>query len=323
LKATTDCSGKGVLNWNRPNDSPDSVWVDEWQSNNWNRIAAIAGSDTAFTRIFSEGVHKLSLRSKKLMKSASGSWWDVGARSTLQISVNHFDTLKISADQTMKCSGDTFRIKGFHKKSLSNLLWILNGQTVTVQDSVLNVASNGQGTVKLALQVTTDSGCVSADSLVLFSVPLNELKWIGKTDSAIQVKSKLNLPIQWYRNDTLIAGESDTILKISKSGIYRACTTSGDTCTDCSDTLQWFARVLGVRRLSGANGQLKLFPNPTSDGLSIQGLTAPGDLRWNVFNLQGKLLIGGLGDWVDVSALKAGCYVIHVVDHGSFVILKQ
>jgi hypothetical protein len=81
--------------------------------------------------------------------------------------------------------------------------------------------------------------------------------------------------------------------------------------------------VLGVNKLSGVNGSLKLFPNPTSDGLSIQGLTDPGDVRWNVFDLQGKLLIGGLGDWVDVSALKAGCYVIHVVDHGSFVILKQ
>jgi hypothetical protein len=186
-----------------------------------------------------------------------------------------------------------------------------------------NVASNGQGNVKVALQVTTDSGCARADSLVLFSVPLNDLKWNGKTDSTIQVKSKLNLPIKWYRNDTLIAGESDTILRISKSGIYRACTTSGDSCTYCSDTLQWFARVLGVRRLSDANGQLKLFPNPTSGGLTIQGLAVPGDVRWNVFDLQGKLLIGGLGDWVDVSALKAGCYVIHLVDHGSFVILKQ
>ncbi len=323
LKATSDCTGKGVLQWNRPNDNPDSVWVDEWHSNDWHRIASIAGSDTSFTNFFSEGTHKLSLRSKKLMKSASGSWWDVGARSTILVSVNHFDTLKISANQTMKCIGDTFRIKGLHKKLNSSMLWTLDGAAVNVQDSVWNLASNGQGNVKIALSVTTDSGCVSADSLLLFSVPPNDLKWNRKTDSTIQVKSKLNLPIQWYRNDTLIAGETDTILRISKSGIYRACTTSGDTCTDCSDTLQWFARVLGVNKLSGVNGSLKLFPNPTSDGLSIQGLTAPGYVQWNVFDLQGKLLIGGLGDWVDLSALKAGCYVIHVVDHGSFVILKQ
>ncbi|MFM2254597.1 MAG: hypothetical protein RLZZ47_86 [Bacteroidota bacterium] len=323
LSASDDCNGRVVMRWKTPIDQADSLRIDVLKNGDWIHVSTVSGSDTLFMKQFAEGRHWLSLRSKKLMKSASGSWWDLGARSTILVSVNHFDTLKISTDQTMKCSGDTFRIKGLHKKLNSSMLWTLDGAAVTVQDSVWNVASNGQGNLKVSLSVTTDSGCVSADSLLLFSVPPNDLKWNGKTDSTIQVKSKLNLPIQWYRNDTLIAGETDTILRISKSGIYRACTTSGDTCTDCSDTLQWFARVLGVNKLSGVNGSLKLFPNPTSDGLSIQGLTDPGDVRWKVFDLQGKLLIGGLGDWVDVSALKAGCYVIHVVGHRSFVILKQ
>ena len=325
LKATSDCNGKGVLKWNRPNDQPDSILVDEWQSNNWHRITSIGGGDTVCNKIFSEGRHRLSMRSKKLMKSASGSWWDVGARSTVEISVNHFDTLTFSTDQTMKCSGDSFRIKGVHKKLNSSLLWTLDGAAVPVRDSVLNVASKGQGKVKVYLRLTTDSGCVSADSLVLFSVPSNELKWNGKTDSTIQVKSTLPLPIRWYRNDTIIAGESDTILKITKSGIYRAETLAYELCLVTTDTLTiiWKPKENRVDAIAAGKSMIRIYPNPTTTGFWIVGPMQTSKYTWILCDPLGAELLRGNGSWVDVSALKSGCYILKLRDQGSYIIIKQ
>jgi len=166
-----------------------------------------------------------------------------------------------------------------------------------------------------------DLGPVAKDTVNIWSS--DTLTLIRQNDTLLLANSVKQSTLRWYRNDTLLIDAAAAALRPKSNGVYRVCSVLRDSCTYCSDTLQWFARVLGVRRLSGENGQLKMFPNPTSGGLTIQGLAVPVDVRWNVFDLHGKLLIGGLGDWVDVSALKAGCYVIHVVDHGSFVILRQ
>jgi hypothetical protein len=325
LKATSDCTGKGVLIWNRPNDQPDSIWVDEWQNNKWNRIIVVSGRDTALAQMFPEGLHQFSVRSKKLMKSASGSWWDVGARSEVKLSVNKSDTIKLVSNAMLKCSGDTFVVRGLHKKHQKRVEWALNYQTVNSQDSVIQVASVGQGKIKIALLTETDSGCVSADSLVLFSVPSNELKWNGKTDSTIQVKSTLPLPIRWYRNDTLIAGESDTILKITKSGIYRAETLAYELCLVTTDTLTiiWKPKENRVDAIAAEKSMIRIYPNPTTTGFWIVGPMQTSKYTWILCDPLGAELLRGNGSWVDVSALKSGCYILKLRDQGSYIIIKQ
>ncbi|MEY4543268.1 MAG: hypothetical protein RL411_1345, partial [Bacteroidota bacterium] len=241
VTAKSNCDGSLTVQWQKSLDAADSIILALWVNNQWAQIGNASGKDTQFKITLPSGKYKLSVREKKLLTSASGSWWDLGARTLVDLSVNVSDSVKIYCNALKLCSGDTFNIRlqwvGNQKSKI--VQWSVNGTAQTQKDSVWRLASQGQGNLKIRVSVLTDSGCVAEDSIAVYSVLRDKLTWGAKTDSTISVTSAAKLPIQWYCNDTLIPNETDSVLRILRSGLYRAKTLVEGTCEGVTDTLRY------------------------------------------------------------------------------------
>lgn len=70
--------------------------------------------------------------------------------------------------------------------------------------------------------------------------------------------------------------------------------------------------------------QIKIFPNPTSDFISVSGLT--DEFEYDVFNIQGKVLSNGkidsINNQIDLSSLSNGIYIIRVGNGDNFITKK-
>ena len=319
------CNGMVKLTWNKPQDSPDSIRIEEWQGSDWKIIATAVGTDTVFQAKFSSGKHQLSIREKKLLQSASGTWWDVGARTLVDLSMNLSDSVKIYSNALKLCSGDTFNIRlqwvGNQKSKITD--WSVNGTAQTQKDSVWRLASQGQGNLQIRVSVLTDSGCVSEDSIAVYSVLRDKLTWGGKTDSTISVTSIAKLPIQWYRNDTLIPNESDSVLRIRVSGIYRAQTLAQGFCLAKTDTLQmtYVPRNSNTLAIDFVGG--RLYPNPADNDLYIIDTRLSETVRWKLLSINGLALGDGVGKHIDISALTAGVYLLQIQPSDTYIFIKK
>jgi len=241
VTATSNCDGIATLQWQKSLDAADSILLEIWQNNQWNPFGTTTGIDTQFAKVLISGKHTLSIREKKLMQSASGTWWDVGARTLIDLSVNVSDSVKIYSHAPKLCFGDTFHIRlhRFGNQQSKIVEWFVNDSVQPQKDSLWPLASQGQGNLQIRVSVVTDSGCTSSDSIVVRAIASDQLTWKSPTDSTIRVRSSLNLPIQWYCNDTLIPNETDSVLRILRSGLYRAKTLVEGTCERVTDTLRY------------------------------------------------------------------------------------
>jgi hypothetical protein len=323
LNAQSNCTGIVSLKWDLPPDAPDSIIIEILKSNQWQLLMSISGSDTQWLNKFSAGRHTFSVRAKKLMRSASGTWWDLGARSMIDVSVNLSDTPSVIIDHLRKCVGDSFQVTGLWKMGSALKSWKLNGENIPTKDSVWKLAAVGQGLVSIGIVTQTDSGCVSFDSVILNSPPADVIEWLEKTDSSISVSSKLQLPLRWYRNDTLLGGVDSSVFKSRQSGIFRVCTISPDSCEICSDTLNWIYRPVINGAIELKKVAISLYPNPATLGLRILGILNDKDCNWVIYDVRGLSIGEGIGTSVDVSYLSDGCYLLSLSNYGTYWFIKR
>ena len=324
VTATSNCEGIATLQWQKSLDAADSILFEIWQNNQWNSFGTTTGSDTQFVKVLNSGKHTLSIREKKLMQSASGTWWDLGARTRVDLSVNVSDSVKIYSDAPKLCFGDTFHIR-FHRfgNQQSKIVeWFVNDSVQPQKDALWHLASQGQGNLQIRVSVVTDSGCTSSDMILVTSIGNDVITWGNRTDTTMQANSLLLLPMQWYRNDTLLTVNS-AVIKPKVSGVYRVCTIQNDSCSTCSDTLHFVVkRVLNVGHARNIQG-LKIYPNPASDAMNLIGGNPSARLSWQLFNLQGMRMLEGVGDRVDVSGLSDGCYYLTIEGYESLIFWKN
>ena len=325
VTAKSNCDGSLTVQWQKSLDAADSIILALWVNNQWAQIGNASGKDTQFKITLPSGKYKLSVREKKLLTSASGSWWDLGARTLVDLSMNLSDSVKIYSNALKLCSGDTFNIRlqwvGNQKSKITD--WSVNGTAQTQKDSVWRLASQGQGNLQIRVSVLTDSGCVSEDSIAVYSVLRDKLTWGGKTDSTISVTSIAKLPIQWYRNDTLIPNESDSVLRIRVSGIYRAQTLAQGFCLAKTDTLQmtYVPRNSNTLAIDFVGG--RLYPNPADNDLYIIDTRLSETVRWKLLSINGLALGDGVGKHIDISALTAGVYLLQIQPSDTYIFIKK
>lgn len=70
--------------------------------------------------------------------------------------------------------------------------------------------------------------------------------------------------------------------------------------------------------------QIKIFPNPTTDFISVSGLT--DEFEYDVFNIQGKVLNNGkidsINNQIDLSSLSNGIYIVRINNGDNFITKK-
>ena len=127
---------------------------------------------------------------------------------------------------------------------------------------------------------------------------------------------------QWYLNGNPIAGASSQTYTATDIGAYQVGVSSGAGCQSMSDILDF---VTGVNKISDKD--IKMYPNPASDKITIEGITKA---EIELFNLQGQVIkaisVSGNKTSMDISNITNGVYSIKIkTDRGIVVkkLLKQ
>jgi len=198
-KAIAKCTDKVRFRWDLHEANIDSVVIEEFIGGSWKTLTKTVGSDTDLTYRVPLGNHKYSIRPLKLMKSASGSWWQYGARQYSDVSVNNRAVAIAITSTKIACTVDSVIVAelkfGPNPKYLRS--WYVNGKIVP-DTAVSFKRTYPAGNIRVLMRLTTDSGCVFNDSVkfVINSTPsakytvttakslcLNQ-KFIAKTTSA-------------------------------------------------------------------------------------------------------------------------------------------
>lgn len=231
IHTLANCNQELELKWISNSDA-DTLLLEEYQNqtNSWKVIQKLRPQDSSAVLKLSKGKHLFSLRNLQLMNSASGSWWQWGARDTFSVVVDSFPQSRITGDfQNRYCTWTTYKFfdsSSFENGELSS--WESNGYHYDTLSNVTSFSTNfgvGGFTDYLLLHRWSKTGCYRVDTV---SLPVNNnlIKLIATADSVCSGKeltvtygSKLN-GVQWLINSTYETGDSVLNLKGKPSGTY-------------------------------------------------------------------------------------------------------
>ena len=150
-----------------------------------------------------------------------------------------------------------------------------------------------------------DQVCLSPGTTVnMLTVPVVTITVNG--DSLITIAGA---SYQWYLNGNPIPGATSQIHEATTSGDYSVDVTFANGCTGNSDV--YTHSVVGIEDLSF--GDVKLFPNPTSDELNLVFSTSIlENIRYVIVDQTGRVVLdGGVHDShmiLDLTSLESGMY---------------
>ena len=212
-KAIAKCTDNVRFRWDLHEVNVDTVIIEELISGNWKRVKSIVGSDTSISVKTTVGIHNYSIRPLKLMKTASGSWWQYGAREYTSVSVNiPAKAIAITSTNTA-CVSDSVIVAElkFGPNPNYKRSWYVNG--VLNKDtsvSFKSVFKSGKNSVLMRL--TTDSGCIFSDSVKFTIFDLPNAKPYFTTNKSVCLGETLKMNSQAAGTQFWMIG-SDTVSK--------------------------------------------------------------------------------------------------------------
>ncbi len=103
--------------------------------------------------------------------------------------------------------------------------------------------------------------------------------------NSISVANPQGLTITWYRNNVVVAGQSNTILDITSGGSYYATLSDSLGCIYPSNQVQ---STLTIEDL--VVNSFEVYPNPTNGILNITSLNMDETIQVALYDLNGKLI---------------------------------
>ena len=194
-----------AVSWKKSGYDADSIVIELLDSNlQWEPLAVLSALDTVKILNFNAGVYTISVRPKKRMSSASGTWWDMGAREIRRFRVNPLPSLTLNYSKNGYCSGDSIVITDVDYKGPRKIQWqwaVGNKMLTTDTVGTWKGLASAVGKMNLFLTVTSDSGCTSilADSFQVNSLPVVSI--IG--DSSVCTGTEVQFVYQTTHSSTL------------------------------------------------------------------------------------------------------------------------
>lgn len=126
---------------------------------------------------------------------------------------------------------------------------------------------------------------------------------------------------QWYRNDVVITGATNTVFTATEEGMYKVRSVVDDCVSDFSDEV-----ILVVTSLEENGNQISLFPNPTEDWLTVSLNELNGNKQISIVNTQGNVKeskeVEGSEATFNVAAYARGVYFVKVKMKNSVRVLR-
>lgn len=175
-------------------------------------------------------------------------------------------------------------------------------------DSTTCITVNHTGSYYLT--VTDNGGC--KDTSNHLSVTVYELFPVAVSVTGNNLTAHNEVSYQWYRNDTLIPGATDSVYVYSSFGSYTVAVTDNNECRQVS-TPEVISAITDLNAVAG----FVIYPNPVADG-SIQ-LLLPDDMIGStveIFDVEGReLLVSKIEDLSpkpDITGFSRGIYIVKV-----------
>src|SRR5690606_19772484 len=115
---------------------------------------------------------------------------------------------------------------------------------------------------------------------------------------------------QWFLNNSALRDATDSAYVVTENGDYTVVVTDENGCTDTSDV--YTVNNVTINEIALAAGQVRVYPNPTSDLINIQ---SPVEVNILLTNAVGKVIryVPGASQ-INLSDLAAGLYLLHITD---------
>jgi len=103
-----------------------------------------------------------------------------------------------------------------------------------------------------------------------------------------------------------------------KSDSYKVWNSAGNMVTRGDSTYNYFHTVLGINNLLSKSNTLKIYPNPSSDNITIETSVTPAKSQLSIMNLNGQQLITRQitepKTIIDISTLPSGVYFLRLTN---------
>ncbi len=225
----------------------------------------------------------------------------------VKVPLSTLESPVISLDQTGTktiCNGASLAINAITKDK-ADLIWQYNGTASGQTGSSITASKSG------FYQVSASYGgvCPTLSNTVLLNItnPLSPL--ISYTDGYLNSTEGGNM--QWYLDETKIAGATESKFMPTKSGAYKIQLVDINGCLATSDKI--FVSILG-QELENPFTQITAFPNPAQGGIQLgipdKWKTISGSIE--IIDLTGKRWIEKPlnSDIIDLRNIPAGTYFI-------------
>ncbi|HYG14516.1 MAG TPA: SBBP repeat-containing protein [Bacteroidia bacterium] len=224
------------------------------------------------------------------------------------ITVNPHPTADINILTNNLC-GDTARLEAANMQAGNKFAWLTNGLPVA-GDTLARFTSMQSASVMLA-QVNA-FGCWDTSSSVNVIVRAVPAKPTLSVSSFIINAGDGYTNYEWYKDGSVINGETDSVITVAQNGDYHCKVTNADSCENWSDTMS--ITNVSVHR-AGIDNSISIYPNPGNGIINVEFFAA-GDNTITVYDISGRLLLSKpaveRSEHLDLQYLSKGIYLLKV-----------
>jgi hypothetical protein len=212
------------------------------------------------------------------------------------------DEIDITAENISVCQGE--------------LIEFFGGTNGVYNPTTVDNMTAGTTTVQYIVAGTTE-----CENILEFDVTVLETPTAQITVNAEHMLSTdATGTLQWYFNDAIIDGATESTYQCTEDGDYYLMITSDNDCSAQSNTLN----VTGTASGFEAYDSIKIYPNPATDKVTI---TNADNCDLYIYNVSGQLIktINNSGNKkldIDTQSLASGHYTIKVIKE-EMVTIKQ
>lgn len=200
LSVTSNCNEEVIINWGHVQDLADSVLVEEWNASKISSKQMYSSADTMALMVKQPGDYQFSVRFLKKMSSASGTWWQWGARRfdsvrvdrklDAQINQNNQGAWCLNKDYTFS---DTFSLNSGETR-----IWNWGKDSLGVANQITLNSSNEKSDL-LWLTLTNSKGCKYKDSIMV-NFKITSAGDLNLSDTAVCAYDSIQISYSFNKN---------------------------------------------------------------------------------------------------------------------------